>query len=271
MQWAVPRVAGVTNTPQVNARSHSCRPKLNSPLLAGRLRCPARAVGQFAQQSALRAVRMTRAPATDSTLSTRRISELRKWLLPTLSVALFAAALWIVHTEVAALHLRDVLAEAHRVRTSVLLGAFALTAVSYWLLGFYDVLGLSYIRRRIPYLRTAFVPFIAFAFGHNLSLAALTVPFLELIDGSQKVGISDAREQPADAAQSISSALGYHGGSKGRWSAVSAIALFRRQYKATSRRERNVVCVICIGAHCFLSERQVAAGAIGDKRASAYR
>jgi phosphatidylglycerol lysyltransferase len=72
------------------------------------------------------------------------------------------------------LHLQDVLREAGRVPTSAVLAALALTAVSYWLLGFYDVLGFRYLRRRISYPRAAFVSFIAFAFGHNLSLAALT-------------------------------------------------------------------------------------------------
>ena len=82
--------------------------------------------------------------------------------------------MWLVHSELARLHLRDVLREAHRVPATAVIGALLLTAVSYWLLGFYDVLGLQYIRRRIPYARAAFVSFIAFAFGHNLSLAAVT-------------------------------------------------------------------------------------------------
>jgi phosphatidylglycerol lysyltransferase len=102
------------------------------------------------------------------------LEKARAWLLPALSVALFGAALWIIHEEFAKLHWRDVLAEAHGIRAGALLGACGLTAVSYWLLGLYDVLGFRYIRRRVSYARAAFVSFIAFAFGHNLSLAALT-------------------------------------------------------------------------------------------------
>ena len=116
-----------------------------------------------------------RAEAAGAAPSTERPPRtLRTWLLPVLSVALFAGALWIVHSELARLHLHDVLREAHQVRATAVLAALLLTAVSYWLLGFYDVLGLQYIRRRIPYARAAFVSFIAFAFGHNLSLAAVT-------------------------------------------------------------------------------------------------
>lgn len=52
-------------------------------------------------------------------------------------------------------------------------------------------------------------------FGFDGALmAALTIPFLELIDGSQKVGLTEATKQLATAAQSISSALGHHTSSK---------------------------------------------------------
>jgi phosphatidylglycerol lysyltransferase len=79
-----------------------------------------------------------------------------------------------MHAELARLHLHDVLGEARRVHATVLLTALLLTAASYWVLGFYDVLAFRYIRRRVRYRHAAFVSFIAFAFGHNLSLAAFT-------------------------------------------------------------------------------------------------
>lgn len=41
-------------------------------------------------------------------------------------------------------------------------------------------------------------------------IAALTVPFLELIDGSQKIGFDAALSQLADAARSVSMGLGWH-------------------------------------------------------------
>jgi phosphatidylglycerol lysyltransferase len=114
------------------------------------------------------------ADAGEAPSAARPARSLRRWLLPALSVGLFAVALWIVHSELAHLHLQDVLREAGRVPTSAVLAALALTAVSYWMLGFYDVLGFRYLRRRVSYPRAALVSFIAFAFGHNLSLAALT-------------------------------------------------------------------------------------------------
>lgn len=53
------------------------------------------------------------------------------------------------------------------------------------------------------------VSYPIFGFYGNL-MAALTVPFLELLDGSQKVGVNDAHKYLEKAAQSISAALGHH-------------------------------------------------------------
>ena len=50
----------------------------------------------------------------------------------------------------------------------------ALAGASYWLLGFYDVLALRYVRQAIPYGRTLFTAFVSYAFGHNLGVATLT-------------------------------------------------------------------------------------------------
>lgn len=53
------------------------------------------------------------------------------------------------------------------------------------------------------------ISYPVFGFYRNL-MAAITVPFLELIDGSQKVGLSEAAKYVAAAADSICSALGHH-------------------------------------------------------------
>ena len=52
--------------------------------------------------------------------------------------------------------------------------AMLCTAVSYWLLGFYDVLALRYLGKPLPYARTLFTSFIAYSFGHNFGIAAFT-------------------------------------------------------------------------------------------------
>src|SRR5690606_630678 len=53
------------------------------------------------------------------------------------------------------------------------------------------------------------ISYPVFGFG-GILMAALTVPFLELLDGSQKVGIDAASKYLESAAQSISAALGHH-------------------------------------------------------------
>jgi DNA-binding IclR family transcriptional regulator len=53
------------------------------------------------------------------------------------------------------------------------------------------------------------ISFPIFGFYGNL-MAAITVPFLELLDGSQKVRIDEARKYLGNAAQAISAALGHN-------------------------------------------------------------
>lgn len=53
------------------------------------------------------------------------------------------------------------------------------------------------------------ISYPVFGFYGNL-MAALTVPFLELLDGSQKVGLDAARKYLEAAAQSVSATLGHH-------------------------------------------------------------
>jgi phosphatidylglycerol lysyltransferase len=98
----------------------------------------------------------------------------RRWLLPAVSVALFAAASWAVHRELAQAHLHEALAQARAVTLPVLGAALAATLASYLLLGCYDWLGLRYLGRDIAAGRAFFTAFIANAFGHNLGIASLT-------------------------------------------------------------------------------------------------
>lgn len=90
------------------------------------------------------------------------------------SVALLALALWVLHGELAHIHLADV----RRAHAQVGWPAFALavlaTAGSYAALTGYDWLALRHLRQPLPYARIAAASFIATAVGHNLGLAMLT-------------------------------------------------------------------------------------------------
>jgi len=100
--------------------------------------------------------------------------EWRTWLLPALTLAIFAAVLLVIHRELAHFHLRDVLTHLRATPPTAVLAAIGCTVSSYLILATFDILGLSYVGKPLPYGRVAFTSFIAYAIGHNLGAAALT-------------------------------------------------------------------------------------------------
>lgn len=97
-----------------------------------------------------------------------------RWLAPLLSLLVFALVAWLMRRELAAYHVRDILAQVRAVPAPALAGGVLLTALSYTLLTCFDWLGVQYTGKPLPYRRTALTAFIAYAFGHNLNLAAFT-------------------------------------------------------------------------------------------------
>lgn len=97
-----------------------------------------------------------------------------KWVGPLLAALVFAGVAYVIHRELGALHLRDILARLRATPGQSLLLACLATALGYAILGFYDLLALRYIRRRVPAQRVFATAFVAYAFGHNLGLSALT-------------------------------------------------------------------------------------------------
>ncbi len=93
---------------------------------------------------------------------------------PAAGLVLLLAAGFVLHRELGGHHLADIRAGLREIPTARVLLAAALAGTSYWLLGFYDVLALRYVRHRIPYWRTLFAAFVSYAFGHNLGVATLT-------------------------------------------------------------------------------------------------
>jgi phosphatidylglycerol lysyltransferase len=98
----------------------------------------------------------------------------RRWLGPAVSVLVFIVVAAVLHHVLGTYHLHDVLAELRAIPARAVVGAALLTAGSYGMLTLYDWLGVQYIDKPVPYARTALTSFIAYAFGHNLSLAAFT-------------------------------------------------------------------------------------------------
>ena len=98
----------------------------------------------------------------------------RRGLVPLLTVAIFALVAWVIHRELAQYPLKGILQQVRAIPTLAVVRAVLFTVLSYWLLGFYDVLALRYIGRTVSYARAAFTSFIAYAFGHNLGVASFT-------------------------------------------------------------------------------------------------
>ena len=101
-------------------------------------------------------------------------SSIWRWLGPLASLVVFGFVAYVLHREIAHLHVRDIVHHLGSIPRSAVGAALALTALSYWLLSYYDWLAMRYIRKTMAYSRLLFTSFIAYAFGHNLGLAAFT-------------------------------------------------------------------------------------------------
>jgi len=97
-----------------------------------------------------------------------------RWLGPAAALILLSAVAYVLHRELAQLHLRDILDTLRTIPMPAVLGALGLTAASYFVLSLYDVLALRYLRKTVAFGRVLFTSFIAYSFGHNLGLVAVT-------------------------------------------------------------------------------------------------
>lgn len=93
---------------------------------------------------------------------------------PLIGLALFVAALWVLHQALAGYRYQDVFAYLewlpHRQTVIALLG----TALSYWVTTGYDWLALRYIRRPLPWAKVGFAALISYAFSNSVGLSVLT-------------------------------------------------------------------------------------------------
>jgi phosphatidylglycerol lysyltransferase len=90
------------------------------------------------------------------------------------SFLLFAVALWLLHRELAHLSPAEILAELRATSRPRVLAAAGLAVAGYFVLTTYDALAMRYVRRTVPFVRTALTSFMAFAVGNNLGIATLS-------------------------------------------------------------------------------------------------
>ena len=97
-----------------------------------------------------------------------------------LGLGLFSLALWVLHRELAAYHIRDIVTDMRSLPTAGLLGALALTILSYAVMTGYDTLALEYIKQPLAYSKIALASFVGYAFSNNIGfsmVAGSTVRF----------------------------------------------------------------------------------------------
>ena len=99
---------------------------------------------------------------------------LKRNLQSLVPVVLFCMAIAALHRLSGELHFKDILAEFAAIDHWRVLLAIALTVGSYLVLTGYERLALGYVGRSLPWAQTAQTSFVAFAFGHNVGVAALS-------------------------------------------------------------------------------------------------
>ena len=90
-----------------------------------------------------------------------------------LGLFFFLVALWILHHELKAYSVHDILQHLVGLPSYRLFPALALTFTSYLIMTGYDTLALRYIQHPLPYSKTALASFIGYAFSNNIGLSMI--------------------------------------------------------------------------------------------------
>jgi uncharacterized membrane protein YbhN (UPF0104 family) len=94
-------------------------------------------------------------------------------LAPLFGLLLFVAALWVLHHELRAYQLHDVMRHLRELSANRLWLALGLTAVSYLVMTGYDTLALRYVQHPLTYSKIALASFIGYAFSNNMGLSMI--------------------------------------------------------------------------------------------------
>jgi phosphatidylglycerol lysyltransferase len=94
-------------------------------------------------------------------------------IAPIVGLGLFAGAIAILHHELAAYHMTDVVGHLEAIPARQLGTAMFLTGASYLALTGYDLLAFRWIGRALALRRIALASFIAYVFSHNVGLSFL--------------------------------------------------------------------------------------------------
>jgi phosphatidylglycerol lysyltransferase len=92
---------------------------------------------------------------------------------PLLLTVPFGIAAYLLHRELANYSYREIRQALAGIAPARVVVALVLTAASYLVLTGYDALALRYLRKELPYRRTALASFVGYVFSHNIGLSVL--------------------------------------------------------------------------------------------------
>lgn len=96
------------------------------------------------------------------------------WVLALLTLGVFILAIVSLHHMLRDLDVQQVKAALKAIPLSHLLGGLAVVAVGYWILSFYDLLAMRYLKIAVSYPRVVFTSLTAYAVGHSVGLAVVS-------------------------------------------------------------------------------------------------
>lgn len=103
-----------------------------------------------------------------------RLSAIGHRLSPVIAVALFAAAMWVLHDALRQFHYHHIVTQIASFPPSRLLAALVLTGLSYLMMTGYDHLAIAYIRHPLDAGKVTAASFISYAFSNSIGLSLLT-------------------------------------------------------------------------------------------------
>ena len=116
---------------------------------------------------------MADAPAADRHPTLAWLERVRPYAGPAFGVALFAAALWVLHHELRAYSYKEVVAALRGLPHWRLALGLLLTIASYGVLTGYDTLAFRYLGHALRYEQIALASFVGYAFSHNVGASFL--------------------------------------------------------------------------------------------------
>jgi phosphatidylglycerol lysyltransferase len=95
-------------------------------------------------------------------------------IAPYLGGALFLIALFVLRHTLRKYHYHEIIRHIKDLPSGDVLLALGLTAAGYLVLTGYDAISIYYIRRTLPYRRTAFASYVAYALSHSIGVSTLS-------------------------------------------------------------------------------------------------